>query len=290
MKSFVDKVAVITGAGSGIGRELALQLGAAGAHLALCDLNEEGLAETSRQPEKLGRYVSRHIVDVSNRERVYQFAGEVIDAHGQVDILINNAGITLTPTFFDEISDAQFDKVLDVNMWGVYNGIRAFLPYLRQRPEANIANISSAAGLLGMMGYSPYVMSKFAIRGLSETLQMELIGTNIHVTSVHPGGVKTNLLHNAPDLTNDEQRSAVSDLFSKGALLTPEKAAAGIIKGIRKNKNKVVMGPDTRVMSFVRWLFPANFPRVLHPALKYVMGMSAAGSETENGRNIKSKT
>ena len=135
-KDFHDRVAVVTGAGSGLGRSLALQLYAAGARLALCDVDMPGLEETRRLAGDDGSRVSLHRVDVADREGMYAFAAEVLAWQGQVDLLINNAGVSLTPTTFDEISDEQFDMVLDVNIWGVYNGIRAFLPHLRTRPEA----------------------------------------------------------------------------------------------------------------------------------------------------------
>ena len=146
-----------------------------------------------------------------------QFVEEVIAEHGQVDILINNAGITLTPTVFEDISDEQYKKVIDVNMWGVYHGIRVFLPHLRTRPEAVIVNMSSLTGLVGIYGYSPYAMSKFAIRDLTESLQSELVGTNISVLIVHPGGVKTNIIKNAPDLNGTQLREEAHEIFTQVA-------------------------------------------------------------------------
>lgn len=161
MKDNNHKVSVITGAGSGIGRSLAIRLSQAGAHLASCDILPEGLAETSDlfTPEI---NVSLHTVDVSNLEQTDQFTQDVLAEHGNVDILINNAGITLTPTIFDQIPDDQFEKIINVNMWGVYNGIRVFLPHLRTRPEAVIVNISSLAGLVGLYGYSQQVCYSWA--------------------------------------------------------------------------------------------------------------------------------
>ena len=194
MKDFKNKTAVITGAGSGLGRSLALRLVSAGARLALSDIDENGLRETRQLTGAGDQEISLHQVDVADRQRMQEFAGEVVSRHGNVDILINNAGISLTPMTFDEITEEQYRKVLDVNMWGVYNGTRAFLPYLLERPEANIVNISSLAGLVGLYGYTAYSMSKSAIRGLSEALQGELAGTSVSLLIVHPGGVKTNLI------------------------------------------------------------------------------------------------
>jgi len=166
MKDLRGKVVVITGAGSGIGRKLAIQLSKEGANLALGDINLENLART-REMLELRTHVSIHTVDVAKQMQMAEFAAEVLAEHGQVDLLVNNAGITLTPTIFEEISDPDFERVVTVNMWGVYYGIREFLPHLQDRPEAMIVNMSSLAGLVGLYGYTPYAMSKFAIRGLT---------------------------------------------------------------------------------------------------------------------------
>ena len=265
MKSFEDKVAVITGAGSGIGQSLAVQLDQDGSHLALGDINTDHLEETP-QLLTLGTKVSCHNVDVSNPSRMSQFASDVIAAHGHVDILINNAGITLTPTLFEDIPAQQFKKVIDVNMWGVYYGTREFLPYLRRRPEAVIINISSLAGLVGLFGYSPYAMSKFAVRGLTESLQSELVGTNVSILIVQPGGVKTNLIKNVPDLTDAQAREDSHQEFTRAAGITPEKAAEKILKAVKKNRRSLIIGTDAKVVNAIRDLFPNSFPRILHSA------------------------
>jgi NAD(P)-dependent dehydrogenase (short-subunit alcohol dehydrogenase family) len=271
MKSFKNKVAVVTGAGSGIGRNVAYQLAQHGAIVAICDIDETGLSETAQWIETIGGTVSRHIVDVTDRARMTIFADEVVTLHHHVDILINNAGVSLTPSYFVDIPFDQFERVIDINMWGVYYGIRAFLPFLRQRPEASIVNVASVAGIAGLMGYSPYVMSKFAVRGLTEALQMELVGTNVTVTSIHPGGVKTNLMRHAPDLVNDSQREAAHKSFVRGATLSAEKVAAAILKAIRKKRYKVVLGADARMIQIIRWLFPSRFPNLLHPVFKQLL-------------------
>lgn len=262
MKDIKGKVAVITGAGSGIGRSLALQLNKLGADLALGDINLENLSRTRDMLENHTR-VSLHRVDVAEREQMAGFSREVLAEHGHVDILINNAGITLTPTIFKSITEADFARVIDVNMWGVYYGIREFLPYLQAMPEAMIVNMSSLAGLVGLYGYTPYAMSKFAIRGLTETLQSELAGTNVSLLIVHPGGVKTNIIKNAPDLANDKQRQDAHLEFSRFALLDPEAVAAKIISAIRKNKRQLVIGIDARIVNLIRFLFPGRFPAIL---------------------------
>jgi NAD(P)-dependent dehydrogenase (short-subunit alcohol dehydrogenase family) len=263
LKSLQNKIAVITGAGSGIGRSLALQLNSAGAHLALCDLDTSGLAETLSLLETKSLAASTHKVDVSDREQMQQFAADVITEHRQVDILINNAGITLTPTPFSEISDQQFEKVIDINFWGVYYGIRAFLPHLQTRPEASIITISSLAGLIGLTGYSPYAVSKFGVRALSESLGMELSGTNIHVMIVHPGGVKTNLIKNAPDL-DEAQREAAHHAFTQAAFLTADKAAEKILRAAQKKRHRLILGTDAKIVYFIRRLFPESYLKILN--------------------------
>lgn len=263
MKSFQNKTAVITGAGSGLGQALALKLNRAGANLALCDLNMTGLEETCSLLFDQTLKTTLHIVDVSNREQMQKFADDVIAQHGRVDILINNAGISLTPKFFDDISEEQFERVININLWGVYHGTRAFLPHLRTRPEAGIVNMSSLAGLVGLPTYSAYAMSKFAVRALSESLQSELSKTNISVLVVFPGGVKTNIIKNAPDLKEDERESA-HNAFTKMALLTAGDTADRILRALQKRKKRLVLGPDAKIFLTLRNLFPNRFPAIFY--------------------------
>ena len=262
MKDFKDKTAIITGAGSGLGRSLALQLYNAGARLALCDTDDAGMEETMRLTGESGNGVSLHRVDVSDQDQMSRFAAEAVSHHGAADILINNAGISLTPMTFEETTEEQFGKVLDVNMFGVYYGTRAFLPYLRQRPEASIVNISSLAGLVGLYGYSAYSMSKFAVRGLSEALQSELAGSNVSLLLVHPGGVKTNLIRNAPNVEDDEREAAHLN-FSKYATLDADKTARKILRAVQKKKGRLILGVDAQVVYTIRKLFPGRFPKIL---------------------------
>jgi len=263
MRSFQNKVAVITGAASGLGRALAIQLNQAGAHLAICDLNMAGLEETRMLLLNPSLKSTLHLVDVSSREQMQKFAEDVIAHHRQVDVLINNAGISLTPKFFDDISEEQFEKVINVNLWSVYHGVRAFLPHLRTRPEAGIVNISSLAGLVGLPTYAPYVMSKFAVRGFSETLQSELSKTNISVLVVFPGGVKTNIIKNAPDLKENERDAAHSN-FTKNAMLTADDAAQRILRALQRRKKQIILGIDARLFFGIRNLFPNRFPAIFH--------------------------
>lgn len=262
MKDFNDKTAVITGAGSGLGRSLALQLHAAGARLALCDTNLAGIEETLSLTGASGNRISLHRVDVADREQMSRFAEEVLVAHGAADLLINNAGISLTPMTFLETAAEQFETVLNVNMWGVYNGTRAFLPHLLARPEAGIVNISSLAGLVGLYGYSAYSMSKFAIRGLSEALQSELASSKVSILLVHPGGVRTNLIKNAPNLREDEREAAHAN-FSRFATLDADKSAGKILRAVQKKRRRLIMGIDARLVYTVSKLLPGRFPKIL---------------------------
>ena len=245
--------------------------GKAGAGLALCDLNESGLVETAELLQGAQAPVHTYMVDVANRTRMYELAKEVMTTFGQVDLLFNVAGVTLKPGYFDQISDEQFEWLLGINMWGVYNGIRAFLPELRQRPEAAIVNMASTAGLAGLMGYTPYAMSKFALRGLSEALQMELVGTNVIVTGVYPGGVKTNIMKNAAGFTTEEEREQANTFFMQGALTTPESAVRQILKAVQKKKYRIIIGKDAKIVNFIRWLQPNRFPKTLNPIFKRMM-------------------
>jgi NAD(P)-dependent dehydrogenase (short-subunit alcohol dehydrogenase family) len=263
MRDFKGKIAVITGAASGLGRGFADQLYAAGAHLALCDLDYPGLEKTFHIIGAAKDRVSLHSVDVGDRQAMSAFAADVISKHGAVDLLINNAGISLTPLCFDEISSEQFDQVLNINMWGTYHGIQAFLPHLRTQPEASIVIISSLAGLVGLYGYSAYSMSKFAIRGLAEALQSELVGSNISVLLVHPGGVKTNLIKHAPNLSTKERESAHS-LFTRSALQSTDQAVGKILRALQKKKYRLILGLDAHLVYTIRKIFPNRFPKIVH--------------------------
>lgn len=259
MKNFQDKICVITGAGSGLGREFANQLYQAGALLALCDLDHQGMEETLLLTGDDGNRVKLFEVDVSNQSAVEEFARDVNSQLGPADMLINNAGICLIPQSFETTLDEQFRKVIDVNMWGPLYGIREFLPQLKSRPEASIVNISSLAGLVGLYGHSAYSMSKSALRGLSEALQAELSDTQVHLLLVHPGGVRTNLIKNAPNLEKDKREKAHKN-FSELSMLTPEKTVSRILKAVQKNKYRAIVGLDGRLVLMLRTLFPRNYP------------------------------
>ncbi len=262
MNNFQGKVIVITGAGSGLGRSFATQFFEAGGCLALVDLNQAGLEETLHLTGDDGTRVKLFQVDVSDQEAMIQLAQDVSSQLGAADVLINNAGICLVPQSFEETPDDQFRKVLDVNLWGAFYGIRAFLPQLRSRPEACIVNVSSLAGLVGLYGHAAYSISKSALRGLSEALSADLAGSQIQILLVHPGGVKTNLIKNAPNLEQDLQEKAHQN-FTDLSLLTSEKTVSRIIRAIQKKRNRLIIGLDSHLILILRALFPRKFPGLL---------------------------
>lgn len=264
MSFLSEGVAVITGAGSGMGRCLAQQLAAMGASLALSDVNEKALAETVSLLGSPKGKVTQHIVNVAEEARVKAFAEEVAAQHGRATVLFNNAGVALLGNF-EELSVDDIRWLMDINFWGVIYGIYYFLPLLKKEKRAHIVNTSSVFGLVGVVGQTAYCASKFAIRGFTESLRHEMEGTNIFVTSVHPGGIKTRIAKNArpgaraaANLYND----SVSR-FDRLAITTAEDAAARILKGVEKYEPRVLIGPDCRQADILQRLRPAGYWKYL---------------------------
>jgi NAD(P)-dependent dehydrogenase (short-subunit alcohol dehydrogenase family) len=249
MTAVKDKVVALTGAASGIGRALAKLLASKGASLALADVNEVGLRETAAGLTGSGEY-STHVVDVRSRDAVYRFAEDAERRHGGVDVVVNNAGLTVHGSI-EDVSYEDFDLVIGVNMWGVVYGVKAFLPLLRKRPEGHIVNISSINAMVPFVDNGPYNISKYAVLGLSETLMMELAGTAIHVTCVHPGGIRTNIARNAKGISAQE-----AAFFERIARTMPDEAAAVIVRGIEKNREQVFVGMDAKAMAAAKRIAP----------------------------------
>lgn len=264
MTDLSGKVAVITGGASGIGQALAVQLGTRGCNVAIADVDQSGLVETQRQALATGSACSTHVVDVADREAVEAFAADVVREHGSAHIVINNAGVTLIE-LAEKISYEDFEWIMNINFWGVVHGTKAFLPYLRQADGAHIVNVSSLFGLMSLPLQSSYNASKFAVRGFTEALKMELAGSNIHVSCVHPGGIKTNITKNARigDGALEVSKKQLSSDFEKAAKTTPEKAAATIIRGIEKNKRRVLIGIDAKILDWVVRHFPGSYEKLL---------------------------
>lgn len=257
-----NSVAVVTGAGSGIGRALAKRLAAEGiAGLAIADVNREGLEETAMM---LGdAKVSLHVVDVADRAAMASFVDAVISEHGRVTHLINNAGVALGGTL-KEVSLDEIEWLMGVNFWGVVHGTKLFLPYLVKEPEAHIVNISSLFGLVAPPGQTAYCASKFAVRGFTEALRHELEDTNIAVSVVHPGGVKTNIANSAriaesSEITADELEQRLARMNRNLSTTKPDRAAEIIIKGIKKRSPRIIVGPDAQVLSWIQRLFPKRY-------------------------------
>ncbi|MBW2051479.1 MAG: SDR family NAD(P)-dependent oxidoreductase [Deltaproteobacteria bacterium] len=265
MQNLKDKVAAVTGAASGIGRMLAVNLAKEGCEVAIADLDQAGLEETANMIDDKKIKVSTHLVDVANRDQVYQFADDVQTQHNRVDIIINNAGVGLSETL-EDVKYEDFDWLLGINLWGVIYGSKAFLPYLKQRPEANIVNISSVHGLFTNRNVGPYCTSKFAVRGFTLALTQELKNTSVKVSCVHPGGIKTNIVRNTrfykgsnPDMTHAD---AVAG-FDKLAHTSADKAAQIIIRGVKKNKARILVGFDAHVYALTQRLFPNLWQRLM---------------------------
>ena len=262
MKNLSGKLAVITGAASGIGRALAVQLAERGADLALADIDADGLEETAASVT--GVECTTHVVDVADRPAMEAFASQVVAQHGRVDLLINNAGVTLVSTA-EGCAYEDFEWIMNVNFWGVVHGTKSFLPHLRKAREAHIVNVSSLFGLMSMPLQSTYNATKFAVRGFTEALKMELAGSGIGVSSVHPGGVSTAIAENArigADVPFVTREKLVKN-FERKAITSPEQAAAIIIRGIERERRRVLVGRDARWLDRVVRLLPGRYERLL---------------------------
>jgi short-subunit dehydrogenase len=256
-----NTVCVITGAGSGIGRALAIELGREGCALALADKDAHNVATTAADAKKAGAgTVSTHAVDVADLAGMTEFRDEVRQAHSRVQLLINNAGVALAGEL-EEVSVDDMHWLVDINFWGVVYGTRLFLPLLRQQREAQIVNISSIFGIMAVAGQATYAASKFAVRGFSEALRHELGDTAIRVTTVHPGGVRTNIARNArmPGKVDPKRRDALLARFDGLARTTPKAAAERIVRGIKRGEQRIVLGPDAKVAAALAWLLPVRY-------------------------------
>jgi NAD(P)-dependent dehydrogenase (short-subunit alcohol dehydrogenase family) len=274
MRTLQDRVAVVTGAASGIGRALASALAGRGCHLALADVDEPGLAATVRDVAPSGRRISSHVVDVADGAAMAAFAEAVIAAHGHVHVLVNNAGVALDGTF-ETVPLGDVAWLVGVNVWGVVHGCKLFLPLLRREPEAHIVNLSSVFGLLGVPENSAYCASKFAVRGLSESLMVELADSTVGVTCVHPGGVKTNIARRAR-LRDEGRRNAIVAEFERVARMTPEVAAARIVRAIERGTPRLRLGPETYVADWAKRLAPVGTQRLLGRVYRKVQARLAA--------------
>jgi NADP-dependent 3-hydroxy acid dehydrogenase YdfG len=264
MRSFEGKVAVITGAGSGIGRALALHLATKGARLALSDIDTDGLAETVRQTQALGANIKSDRLDVAEREAVLAYADAVIAHFGTVNQVYNNAGIA----YNGDVVKSEFkdiERVIDVDFWGVVNGTKAFLPHVIASGDGHIVNISSVFGLIAVPGQSAYNAAKFAVRGFTEALRQEmLVGKHpVKVTCVHPGGIKTAVARNAT-VADGEDLQTFAEFFDKWlAHHSPEMAAKTIVDGVAKGHARVVVGWDAKAFDWLARITGSSYQRIV---------------------------
>ena len=272
MTAISGSAAAVTGAASGIGQALAKQLAARGCDLALADRDEAGLASVAAELAKSGRKVTTHRVDVSEPAQIDAFAAAAIAAHPTLNILVNNAGVALLGQF-NEIDQAQFEWLMNINFWGVVHGTRVFLPHLSSRPAAHIVNISSIFGIIAPPGQTAYCASKFAVRGFSEALrhELKLALSPVKLSVVHPGGIVTNIVRNMRTgvaVTDNSRRAAVIEFFDKEfAKTTAEAAATAIIAGIEKNAPRILIGGDARMLDRLQRIVPGTYFRILRKGM-----------------------
>ena len=294
MKALPGKVAALTGAGSGIGRALAVTLAEAGVELALSDIDDESLSRTRGLCRASGVRVTTTVVDVSNRDDVFAWAAASASAHGRINLVINNPGVNLVAGAAAQ-SIEDFHWLMDINFWGVVHGTQAFLPHLRESGDGHVVNISSVFGLMSIPSQSAYNASKFAVRGFSDALRMELEmeGASVSVTTVHPGGIRTAIARNArvvPSSTGsvDDTKTPspatrssgmstgsvddIKDRFDRIAITSPDKAAREIVRAIQRNRRRALIGPDAALFDLVSRLPAPLAQRITMAAIHRTMG------------------
>ncbi|MBA2665034.1 MAG: SDR family NAD(P)-dependent oxidoreductase [Bradymonadaceae bacterium] len=270
MKKLVARTAVVTGAAHGIGRATALALAEAGCALALVDLDEQGLSEVQALVEGVGREAKTYRVDVSNAGQMDALARDVVEDFGGVHIVVNNAGISVTGRFEEHTSE-DFERVMGVNFGGVLNGCRVFLPHLRRADEAHLVNISSVFGIVGVAGQSAYCASKFAVRGLSETLHEELAHTRVGVSVVHPGCIQTNIVKSSTFYDDQTQPKAL-DYFARYGV-SPGLVARRIVRAIRNNEHRVLVTREAFLLDWMRRVAPESGNRVANRIMQRMLGI-----------------
>ena len=265
----VNRVAVITGAGSGIGRAAALSMARRGCHLALADIDEAAVRDSVATAQALGVRATAHRLDVADRAAVAAFPEVVERAHKRADLVMNNAGVALGGTF-EQVSEHDFDWLLDINFHGVVRMTRAFLPLLHQSDDARIINVSSIYGIITPPGQAAYSASKFAVRGFSNVLRHELEGSTVGVSVVHPGGVATSIAKNArvPAGAPQDEVERGRKTMEKLLRMAPEQAGEIIVRGIEKRRARILVGSDARAAAFLERLAPVGYWNLLKKAIK----------------------
>jgi short-subunit dehydrogenase len=270
--------AVVTGAASGIGAALAQALAVRGANLALADRNEAGLEVVAARVRPQGGRVSTHLIDVTDHDAIDALPAAVLAEHGEVDVLVNNAGVAMAG-FFADISIDEFSWLFEINFWAPVRLTRAFMPALSRAPIAHIVNMSSLFGLVAPPGQVAYSASKFALRGFSEALRHELEGSSISLTVVHPGGVRTEIANSArvPEKLDPAEVRKGIGAMNKHLRMPPDQAAELIARAIEKRSKRLVIGNDAKLVSILQRLFPAGYWQYVKPKTR------AASKEPANG-------
>jgi NADP-dependent 3-hydroxy acid dehydrogenase YdfG len=275
MKNYNNKVAAITGAGSGIGRALSLNLAQQGCHLAISDIDENGMAETLKLLASYPVKVTTQKLNVADQAAVYAWAKQVVADHGKVNLIFNNAGVALSGTV-DALDVDDYKWIMDINFNGTLYGTKAFLPLLEASGEGHIINISSIFGLTAQPLMSGYNASKYAVRGFTESLRqdLELTGSNVSTTCIHPGGIKTNIAKTSR-MSDSVEKTLGANLensvkeFERSFITTADKAAKVILKGVNKNSRRVLIGPDARFYDLIVRLFPTGYQWLFTKAVKW---------------------
>jgi|TARA_B100001094_G_scaffold19821_1_gene16875 short-subunit dehydrogenase len=272
VKNFSDKVALITGAGSGIGRALALELATSGCSLALVDWNKDSLEETKQLVRNKNISVSTHPFDISDREKIATLPEEVLEFHKQIDIVINNAGVSVVGTV-EEVDDSDWNWGLDILLNSVIQMTTVFLPHLKQRPEAAIVNVSSIFGLFSVPRQSIYNVGKFGVKAFTESLSLELKVSNSSVDAycVFPGHIGTNIYNSSRFKSFEPEtffgkaptKEEAVVAFKNDAPTSPEKAAKVILKNIKKKNNRILIGFDAHFYDITSRLFPNHFLKII---------------------------
>ena len=268
MKSFNNKVAAITGAGSGIGQQLAILLAKQGCHLSLSDVNEQGLADTIAQAQVHGVKVTGEKVDVANQEQMKAWAAQTVADHGKVNLIFNNAGVALATTV-EGATYEEYEWIVNINFWGVVYGTKEFLPYIKETKDGHIINISSLFGLVAQPTQSAYNATKFAVRGFTESLRQELDiqKCGVSATCVHPGGIRTNIANAAK--SNDSLKTLGMDpdksvkAFNKLLRIPPEVAAQTILDAVKANKRRILIGNDAKLLDSIQRVFPKGYQVIM---------------------------
>ena len=268
MQGFAGKVAVVTGAGSGIGQALAVELGRSGAHVAISDIDTEGLAVTEERLKAIGAQVKSDRLNVTEREAFQLYADGVAEHFGKVNQIYNNAGIA----FSGDVEVSQFkdiERVMDVDYWGVVNGTKAFLPHLIASGDGHVVNVSSLFGIFSVPGQAAYNSAKFAVRGFTEALRQEMALAKhpVKVTCVHPGGIKTAIARNATVAEGLDQKALAETFDRKLANTTPQRAAKIILEAVRKDKARVLVGPDAKILDVIVRITGSGYQKLFASAM-----------------------